>query len=83
MTGKNSSETVSDALWMSILAGLAGVFIVGLLFGGFYLFDPVAKLTIEQHISYFLASVPVIFVAGFGISLQFVLKNQFRRGKWK
>jgi hypothetical protein len=83
LASKNFSETISDALWMSILAGLGGVLIVVLLFGGFYLFDPVAKLIIEQHISYFFASVAVIFLAGFGISLQFALKMQFWRGKWK
>jgi len=63
MASKNSTETVSDALWMSLFAGLGGVFIALLLLGGFYLFDPIGKLIIEGHSSYVPASVAVIFVA--------------------
>ena len=44
LASKNSTETVSDALWMSLFAGLGGVFIALLLLGGFYLFDPIGKL---------------------------------------
>jgi hypothetical protein len=83
LASKNSTETVSDALWMSLLAGLGGVFIVLLLLGGFYLFDPIGKLIIDGHSSYVLASVAVIFVAGCGVSLQLTLKMQFWRGKRK
>lgn len=76
-------ETVSDALWMGGLAGLGAVAIEAILLGSFYLFDPAAKRIIEDHSMSFLASVPVIFIAAFGFSLQFALEGQFWRGKWK
>ena len=80
---KNSTETVSDALWMGLLAGLGGVFIVLIPLGGLYLFDPIGKLIIERQSSYILATLAAIFVAGFGFSLQFTLSGQFWRGKLK
>ncbi|MBI3645502.1 MAG: hypothetical protein HY233_06025 [Acidobacteriales bacterium] len=64
-------------------AGLGGVFVEAILIGGFYLFDPVAKRSIANHASYVLWSVPLIFIAGFGISLELMLESQFLRGKWK
>jgi len=82
LTNKDSSETVSDALWMSILAGLGGVFIAVLLLGSFYLFDPVSRRIIDQHSVYFLGSVAVIFVVSFGISILLTLRMQLWRGKW-
>jgi hypothetical protein len=80
---KPSDETASDAVWMSVLAGLGAVAIEVILVGGFYLFDPIAKMIIESHSWYFLISLPVLFVAGFGFSLQLELRMQFWRGKWK
>ena len=76
-------ETVSDAIWMSVLAGLGAVAIESILLGNFYLFDPVAKRIIEDHSMSLLISFALIFVAAFGFSLQFALKGQFWRGKWK
>ena len=83
MSIKPSSETTSDAIWMSVLAGLGAVVIEVILVGGFYFFDPVAKTIIETHGGYFVVSLAVLFVAGFGLSLQLALKMQFWRGKWK
>jgi hypothetical protein len=80
---KNSTASISDALWGSVLAGLAGVFVEAILIGGFSLFDPVAKVTIVNNASYVLWSVLIMFIAGFGVSLQFTLRIQFWRGKWK
>jgi hypothetical protein len=80
---KNSADTVSDALWISILAGLEAVLIEVIILGSFSLFDPTAKRIMENHSLYFLISSLVIFVAGFGVSLQFALEMQFWRGKWK
>lgn len=76
-------ETVSDALWLSILAGLGAVVVDGILLGSFYWFLPAAKSIMENHRSSFLVSFPIIFVVGFGLSLQFALEMQFLRGKWK
>jgi hypothetical protein len=76
-------ETVSDALWMGVLAGLGAVVIEAILLGSFYLFDPAAKKIIEDHNVSLVISFPVIFVAAFGFSLQFALEGQFWRGKWK
>ena len=76
-------ETISDALWMSVLAGLGGVIIEAILLGGFYLFDPVAKMTLEEHGAMVVLSFLVIFVGAFGLSLQIALEGQFWRGKWK
>jgi len=77
---KNSTASISDALWGSVLAG---VFVEAILIGGFSLFDPVAKVTIVNNASYVLWSVLIMFIAGFGVSLQFTLRIQFWRGKWK
>jgi hypothetical protein len=76
-------ETVSDVLWMGVLAGLGAVVIEAILLGSFYLFDPAAKKIIEDHSISLGISIPVIFVAAFGFSLQFALEGQFWRGKWK
>lgn len=83
VASKNLNESVSDALWMSVLSGLGGVLVVVLLFGCFYLFDPIGKLIIRQHSHYFVGSVAAAFVGAFGISLQLTLKMQFWRGKWR
>lgn len=76
-------ESASDALWMSISAGLGAVVVEGIVLGAFYLFDPVAKKIVEDHSLSFLISFPIVFVAGFGCSLQFAMEMQFWRGKWK
>lgn len=76
-------ETISDALWMSVLAGFGGVVIEAIVLGGFYLFDPVAKMILEDHGPTVVLSFLVIFVAAFGLSLQVTLEGQFWRGKWK
>jgi hypothetical protein len=76
-------ETVPDALWMGVLAGLGAVVIEAILLASFYLFDPAAKKIIEDHSISLVISFPVIFVAAFGLSLQFALEGQFWRGKWK
>jgi hypothetical protein len=68
---------------MSVLAGLGGVVIEVVLLGGFYLFDFAARTIVEKYSFYCLGSALITFVAGFGISLQFALTTQFRRGKWK
>ncbi len=83
MSATNSPETVSDALWMGVSAGLGAIAIELILVGSFYLFDPSAKRMIESHALLLLLSLPIAFVAGFGISLQFALETQFLRGKWK
>jgi hypothetical protein len=80
---KNSTASISDALWGSVLAGLGGVFVEAILIGGFYLFDPVAKISIVNNASYVLWSLLIMFIAGFGVSIQFMLRIQFRRGSWK
>lgn len=79
----NSTASISDALWGSVLSGLGGVLVEAILIGGFYLFDPVANISIVNNASYILWSLPIMFVAGLGISLQFMLRIQFWRGKWK
>ena len=76
-------ETASDALWMSILAGLGAAVVDGILLVSLYWFDPAAKSIMENHSSSFLISFPIIFVAGFGLSLQFALEMQILRRKWK
>jgi hypothetical protein len=48
-SGVAHKETISDALWMSVLAGLGGVIIEAILLGGFYLFDPVGKMILVGH----------------------------------
>jgi hypothetical protein len=53
-----------------------------ILIGGFYFFDPVAKLSISNNVNYLLWSVPAVFLAGFGMSLQFTLRTQLWQGKW-
>lgn len=83
MSATNSPETVADALWMGVFAGLGAIAIELILVGSFYLFDPSAKRIIVSHAHLLLLSLPITFVAGFGISLQFALEMQFLRGKWK
>ena len=68
---------------MSVLAGFGGVFIEVLLVGSVYLFEPTMRTFVDRHSTYFLVSVPFIFVAGFGMSLQSALEIQFWRGKWR
>jgi len=68
---------------MSLLAGLGGIFITAVLLGSVYLFEPAARMWIDAHPLYAMLSFPLIFVAGFGMSLAFTLESQFRRGKWK
>jgi Kef-type K+ transport system membrane component KefB len=75
--------TVSGALWMSVFAGLGAVVVETILVGSLYLFEPVAKAFIEKHSTPILLCFPLIFVAGFGLSLQFSMEMQFWRGKWK
>lgn len=57
-------ETISDALWMSVLAGLGGVFIEVILLGCFYLFDPVMKMILENHGPTIVISFLLIFAPG-------------------
>lgn len=76
-------ETLWDALWMGVLAGLGAVAIEAILVGSFYLFDSAAKKIIEDHGISLVISLPAIFVAAFGFSLQVGLEGQFWRGKWK
>ena len=83
MSARNSADTAVDVLWMSVLAGLGGTFVEGVLLGGFYLFDPVARTIIEKYGSYCLWSLLIVFATGFGISLQLTLGMQLRRGEWK
>jgi hypothetical protein len=68
---------------MGTFAGVGAVVVELILLCSFYLFDPVAKLIIEDHSTSLIISFPVIFVVAFGFSLQFALEGQFWRGKWK
>jgi len=79
---KNSTATFREAVSGSVLGGLGAVFVEAILIGAFYLFDPVAKISIVNHASHILWSVPIMFVGGFGLSLQFMLRIQLWRGKW-
>ena len=76
-------ENVADVVWGAIWAGLGSVVAVGLFIGSFYLFEPTLRPMIVLYLPYFLIGVGVLFLAGFGMSLQFVLEMQFWRGKWK
>jgi hypothetical protein len=80
---RNSTESISDALWMSVLAGLGGMCVELILVGGCYLFEPALKRSIDEHRFYVLMSFPIIFIVGFGICVASVLEFQFFRGKWK
>lgn len=75
-------DSISDTLWMSVPAGLGGLFATAILFASAYLFEPAAKMWIESHLLYVALGAIFIFVAGFGMSLSFALELQFRRGKW-
>ncbi len=79
---RNSEESISGALWTIVLSGLGAVFVEAVLVGGFYLFEPLTRTVIEDHGLYLLIGIPVIFVAGFGVSLALTLESQLRRGKW-
>jgi hypothetical protein len=68
---------------MSVCAGLGAIIVETILVGSLYLFEPTAKVLIEDHSVAILISLPIVFVAGFGLSLQFAMEMQFWRGKWK
>jgi hypothetical protein len=68
---------------MSVCAGLGAVIVETILVGSLYLFEPIAKVFIESHRFPILISFPLVFVAAFGLSLQFTMEMQFWRGKWK
>jgi hypothetical protein len=83
LSARNSGDSAVDVLWMSVLACLGGTFIEVVLLGGYHLFDPVAGAIIENHSSYCLWSLLIVFVAGLGISLQLTLAMQLRRSESK
>jgi hypothetical protein len=77
---KGYPNTVSDALRMALWSGFGGVLLEGIIIGLFFLFDPLAKYYVVKYQTALLISVPIIFVAGFGISLVLSLKIQRLQG---
>lgn len=82
-SSRYSGDSISDALWTSVSAGFAAVFVVLILSGFIYLFSPAGKHTIENHVFQCLIAAVVVFVGVFGVSLELSLTDQFWRGKWK
>jgi hypothetical protein len=82
-TSRRNPESIADVLWGGVWAGLGCVFVEGILVGGFYLFERDGRLFVQTHASFLLVGALVLFVAGFGVTLQSVLELQFWRGKWK
>jgi hypothetical protein len=82
-SSRYSGDSISDALWMSVSAGVAAVFVVLILSEFIYIFDPAGKQTIENHLFQCLIAAVVVFVGVFGVSLEVSLKDQFWCGKWK
>jgi hypothetical protein len=80
---RDSGNTISDALWMSVYAGMGSVFAMAILLGGAYLFEPAARMWIDAHPVYVALGTIFIFVAGFGMSLAFAMELQYRSGKWE
>lgn len=76
-------ETVSDALWMSVLAGFGAVVAEAILLGCVYLSGPTAKKLLEDHSMSLLITFPVLFVATFALSLRSALARQAWREWWK
>lgn len=76
---KGGPGVLSDILWMSLLAGLSGVFVLIVIVGFFYVFDPVARIGIENWTRPLVWSAGAIFLAGFGISVWFAVGVQMRR----
>jgi hypothetical protein len=68
---------------MSAAAAVAGVFVLALLSGFIYLFDPAGKQIIEKHLVHCMIAAAVVLVGVLGVSLELALTTQFWRGKWK
>ena len=79
---KKSKQDIKDVFWTGVFAAFGGMFIEIVLVGSLYLFEPTARRGIDLYFPYVLLSIPVIFVAAFGISLQLSMKTDFWRGKW-
>jgi hypothetical protein len=81
-SSRYSGDSISDAQWMSVSAGLrqcSSWSFCPLI----YLFDPAGKQTIENQLFQCLIAAVVVFVGVFGVSLELSLTDQFWRGKWK
>jgi len=70
-------------LWTGVCAGLGAVIVEAILVGSLYLFEPFARAFIENYGFPILISFPLVFLAAFGLSLQFTMEIQFLGGKWK
>ena len=79
VNGKRS-DSLSEVFGMSVLAGLAGVFVEAIVIASLYLFDPVIRMSLGGWIQPLLWGAGAIFLGGFGISLGFTLAVQIRRG---
>lgn len=82
-TSRQNPESVAEVLRGGVWAGLGCVSVGAVLAGSLYLFEPAGKSFLDRHVSYVLVGALVLFLAGFGMSVQSLLEIQFWRGKWK
>jgi hypothetical protein len=80
---QRNADNIADVVWGGVWAGLGCVFVGGLLISCLYFWGPDGRSFIEAHISYLLIGAVVLFLAGFGLTLQSLFEFQFLRGKWK
>ncbi|MGA9978703.1 MAG: hypothetical protein WBQ08_08720 [Candidatus Sulfotelmatobacter sp.] len=80
---RRDPESVADVLLGGVWAGLGCVVVGAVLVGSLYLFEPSARSFVETHAAYFMVGALVLFLVGWGMSVQSVLEIQFWRGKWK
>lgn len=79
----NDPESIAEIVLGGIWTGLGIVFIEATLVGILYVFESATRSFIETHVPDLLVGAAVLFVAGFGVTLQSMLELQFWRGKWK
>lgn len=82
-TPRHDPESIAEVLRGGVWAGVGCVFIGAVLVGSLYLFEPAGKSFVDGHVPYVLVGAVVLFLAGFGMSVQSLLEGQFWRGKWK